>query len=118
MSNAKLPPPAEDRVEQLTNEICQLKARVAELEDLNESQWETAVKAARKIPGKPSDVFKAALLRKQAEAMDKFLSWAVNHCSGWVQDDMGRTYWHDKQIEAYAQSLRQQADDIEEEAGL
>lgn len=83
-------------VESLEIENKQLRAKIKELE------------------GRVDDGSDAWLLRKQAEAVEDFLEWANDYCSGWAQDDAGRTYWHDAQIRGFAQRLRQQANELEQ----
>ena len=91
----------------------QAEARCAELESENESLWETFVKvsdylgidseAARKIPGKPSQVFISAIIRKQAEAVEQ-----AALCFG------GRDFADVRLgLSEQAQQLRQQADELE-----
>ncbi|OLF82701.1 MULTISPECIES: hypothetical protein [unclassified Marinobacter] len=94
-------------------ELQQAEARCAELESENESLWETFVKvsdylgvdneAARKIPGKPSQVFISAIIRKQAEAVEQ-----AALCFG------GRDFADVRLgLSEQAQQLRQQADELE-----
>lgn len=108
----RLPPPAEERVELLTEENRQLRARVAELE---KSCVNLASENIEKVFSEPP--MRAWLLRKQAEAVEDFLEWANDYCSGWAQDDAGRTYWHDAQIKGFAKGFRQQADEAEKAGG-
>jgi len=80
----------------------------------NESLWETFVKVAdflgidneraRSIPGKPSQVFCAAILRKQAEAVDAAIEWVHNEYPHLDGPHLGL-------IITRAQRLRQQADE-------
>lgn len=105
----------DNNIATLRQQLAKSKERVAELEDLNEPLWETFAKVAdyldidykvaRKIPGKPSDVFRSAILRKQAKAMEVI----ANKLEGM------NLIRPDEFLRSNAQSLRQQADDIEKE---
>jgi len=98
----------------LRQQLEQSEMRCTELGSENESLWETFVKvsdylgidneAARKIPGKPSIVFRSAILRKQAEAVEAF-------SKPYTRTPFTREIAKDGHD--YAQSLRQQADEIE-----
>ncbi len=93
--------------------------------DEAESLWETFVKVAdylgidpeqaRKIPGKPSQVFRAAVLRKQAEAVEAahqhIMTTTYVKDNASALDEVRRVL--DK-FEDYAQRLRQQADEVEQ----
>lgn len=99
-------------VEPLENEIEHLKVEVEELKE-DRSRLQDALISHIQFTSEQPEL-KAFILRKQAEVLDDFLEWAVNFCSGWAQDDMGNTYWHDMQIEGFAQKRRERADELEQ----
>lgn len=47
----------------------------------------------------------ASLPRIKADSVRETLSDLEHDCNGWAKDDMGRVYWHDEQIRAYANKL-------------
>lgn len=118
----------EGLVASLEKKLEQAEARCAELEAENESLWETFVKvsdylgidneAARKIPGKPSSVFRSAILRKQAEAVEAAndsLRGEINDIPGTTLSPKERSLLGGalRHIEQCARKLHQQATEIE-----
>lgn len=94
----------------------------------NEALWETFVKVAdylgidneraRKIPGKPSQVFFAAVIRKQAEAVESSVSELMPGRCGSPDDpspEFNAACEMCSEFSDYAQRLRQQADEVEKQ---
>ena len=111
------------KVDSLAEKLKTAQSEIEALREKEDSLWETFVKVAdflgidceksRKIPGKPSAVFHAAILRKQAEAVEEAIVYALRTVGNVdpFEVDIHR-FAND-----YAQRLRQQADEAERAGG-